>query len=65
MTRTRQIALAVVLAVLTAAPVAACMGVLLETRIVVGGVACTYQLSDGRRVEVLYPNRFSCPFCME
>jgi hypothetical protein len=63
MTRTRKIALALLLAV--SAPAVACMGVLAHTQIVAGGVVCTYRLSDGQHVRVMYPNTYSCPFCLE
>ena len=65
MTRTRKILVALALAVLTATPVVACMGVLDRTEIVMGGVLCTYRLSNGQRVQVMYRDRYSCPFCME
>ena len=43
----------------------ACMGTLISSQVMGGGVACTYQLSDGSRVRVFYPGTYACPFCME
>jgi hypothetical protein len=63
MAKTRKIALALLLAV--SLPAVACMGVLASTQVVAGGVVCTYRLSDGSHVRVMYPGEYSCPFCME
>ena len=65
MTRTRKLTLAALAAVLLAAPALACMGTLVHTEIVMGGVVCTYQLSNGQRVRVSYPDTYACPFCLE
>ena len=61
----RKLALAIVALTLIAAPAIACMGVLVSTQVVAGGVVCTYRLTDGSSVRVAYPNVYTCPFCME
>ena len=65
MTKGRKIALALVALTALAAPAIACMGILIHTEVVFGGVICTYQLSNGQNVRVSYPGAYSCPSCME
>ena len=60
-----KIALALIALMLAAAPAVACMGYLVNTQMVAGGVVCTYRLSDGSQARVAYPNTYACPYCME
>jgi hypothetical protein len=46
-------------------PALACMGYLVRTEYVASGVVCTYRLSTGEQVRVLYSNMGLCPICME
>ena len=59
----KRITLIIVLTLLSTAALA-CMGVLVNTQIVAGGALCTYRLSNGQNVQVMYPNQYSCQFCM-
>lgn len=56
---------AVLLAALIAAPAIACMGWLEDTRHVIGGVVCTYRLSDNTLVQIVYRDTYSCPVCLQ
>jgi len=60
---TRKILLIALLAL--SAPALACMGFLVRTELLLGGVACTYKLSDGSHVRVIYNGAAYCPPCME
>ena len=61
----RKIALAILALTLIAAPAIACMGILVRTEVVAGGVICTYRMSDGSSARVAYPNTYACPYCLE
>jgi hypothetical protein len=52
-------------ALLAMAPAIACMGMLVRSEMLIGGMACTYQLSDGSHVRVIYQGALYCPPCME
>ena len=47
------------------APALACMGFLARSDMILGGMACTYRLSDNSTVRLIYPNATYCPPCME
>lgn len=41
-----------------------CMGLLLRSEIITGGIACTYRLSDGSVARMIYRNTYQCPECL-
>ena len=60
-----KLATALIALTLIAAPAVACMGYLVNTQMVAGGVVCTYRLSDGSQARVAYPGVYHCPYCMK
>lgn len=50
--------------VMTAAPAVACVGFLVRTDLLMNGVACTYQLSDGSYYRVVITGQAYCPPCL-
>jgi hypothetical protein len=47
------------------APAMACMGILIRTDFLGGGVACTYRLNDGSTVRLIYPGEYVCQPCLQ
>ena len=47
------------------APAIACMGYLVRSDYVNGGMLCTYQLTNGQNVQLVYPGAHNCPLCLE
>jgi hypothetical protein len=64
MTRTRKIALALLLAVSVSAPAVACMAFLDRTEFISGGVICHYRLSNGQIISIVRPGEYNCPMCL-
>ena len=64
MTKTRKIALALLLAVSVSAPAIACMAFLERTEFINGGVICHYRLSNGQTYSIVRPGAYNCPVCL-